>query len=57
MNIRKSIRQQFADTMLEVGLSDDRLVVIVGDISSGIMRPFNESCPGRFFNIGILEQL
>lgn len=51
----RSVRQQFAETMLAVGLEDSRLVVIVGDISHGILQPFAKACPGRFYNIGILE--
>ncbi len=51
----KNIRQQFADTMLEVGQFDPRLVVMVGDISHFALQPFAEACPGRFFNIGICE--
>jgi len=41
--------------MLEIGQTDPRLVVLVGDISHGILQPFARSCPGRFFNVGILE--
>ncbi len=51
----KDIRQQFADTMLAVGTQDERLVVIVGDISHFKLQPFAQACPGRFYNIGILE--
>jgi transketolase len=51
----KPIRQQFADTMLSIGKADEDLVVVVGDISHGILQPFAESCPGRYFNAGILE--
>ncbi len=50
-----SVRQQFADTILAVGQEDPRLVVVVGDISHGILQPFAKACPGRFYNIGILE--
>lgn len=50
-----SVRQQFADTMLTVGLDDPNLVVVVGDISHGILQPFAQACPGRYYNIGILE--
>jgi len=50
-----STRQQFADTMLAVGQEDSQLVVMVGDISHGMLRPFAAACPGRYFNIGILE--
>jgi len=51
----KKLRQEFADTMVEVGLKDPRLVVMVGDISHGILQPFAKACPGRYFNIGICE--
>lgn len=51
----KKLRQEFADTMIEVGLQDPRLVVMVGDISHGILQPYAKACPGRYFNIGICE--
>lgn len=51
----KKLRQEFADTMLELGPADPRLVVMVGDISHGILQPFAKACPGRYFNIGICE--
>lgn len=51
----KSIRQQFADTMLDVGLHDPKLVVMVGDISHFILQPFAKACPGRYYNVGICE--
>lgn len=51
----KQVRQQFADTMLAVGQEDPDLVVMVGDISHGILQPFAKACPGRFYNAGILE--
>lgn len=51
----KKLRQEFADTMLEVGLSDPNLVVMVGDISHGILQPFAKACPDRYYNIGICE--
>lgn len=50
-----SVRLQFAKTMRDVGVEDPNLIVMVGDISHGIMQPFAEACPGRYFNIGILE--
>ena len=51
----KKIRQQFADLMLEVGTRDKKLVVLVGDISHGILQPFAKKCPTRYYNIGICE--
>ena len=51
----KKLRQEFADTMLEVGQKDPKLVVLVGDISHGILQKFAQACPGRYYNIGICE--
>lgn len=51
----KPIRQQFADTMLEVGREDPNLVVLVGDISHFRLQPFAKACPGRYYNVGICE--
>ncbi len=51
----KKLRQEFADLMLEIGQEDPRLVVMVGDISHGVLQPFAKQCPGRYFNIGICE--
>ncbi|MBS0624624.1 MAG: hypothetical protein JSS32_01070 [Verrucomicrobia bacterium] len=51
----KKLRQEFADTMLEVGPGEPRLVVMVGDISHGILQSYAKACPGRYFNIGICE--
>jgi len=49
------IRQSFADTMLEVGKTDPKLVVLIGDISHNLLQPFannqkssSYSCPHQF---------
>ncbi|MBI3011651.1 MAG: hypothetical protein HYY58_04080 [Candidatus Omnitrophica bacterium] len=49
------MRQQFANTLLQVGQEDPRLVVLVGDISHFILQPFAQACPGRYYNVGICE--
>ena len=51
----KKLREEFADTMLEIGPNDPRLVVMVGDISHGILQPYAKACPERYYNIGICE--
>lgn len=51
----KKTRDEFADTMLELGPTDPKLVVLVGDISHGILQPFAKACPGRYYNVGICE--
>ena len=45
--------RQFADTMLDVGQTESKLIVMVGDISHGILQPFAKEFPDRYFNIGI----
>jgi len=49
------VRRAFAETMLKVGHQDSSLVVLVGDISHGILKPFAEAFPSRYFNVGICE--
>jgi len=51
----KSLRQEFADTVLDLGAEHEDLVVFVGDISHGILQPFAKQFPGRYYNIGICE--
>src|SRR2546423_1876133 len=51
----RRVRKTFADTLLEVGQEDPDLVVLVGDISHFALQPFAQACPGRFYNVGILE--
>ena len=50
-----SLRKTFANTMLKIAEGDDSLVVIVGDISHGIFKPFRDKFPNRYYNIGISE--
>ncbi len=50
-----TLRQEFADTMLEVGKEDPNLIVLIGDISRFLLQPFAIACPDRFYNIGICE--
>jgi transketolase len=50
-----SLRKSFANTMLEIAKNDDALVVIVGDISHSIFKPFRDEFPNRYYNIGISE--
>lgn len=52
---KKPVRQQFADSMLEIGQEDPNLVVLVGDISHFRLQAFAKACPGRYYNIGICE--
>ena len=49
------MRNTFAQHMKTVGERDDKLAVLIGDISHFALQPFAEACPDRFYNIGILE--
>ena len=50
-----NLRESFAETMVEIGIKDENLVVLVGDISHGILQPFAKKFPHRYYNIGICE--
>lgn len=49
------MRNTFTSHMKTVGQRDQQLVVLIGDISHFALQPFAEACPGRFYNVGILE--
>ena len=49
------MRKQFKDTVLDLAGHDDKIVVILGDISHFLFNPFQEKYPTRFFNMGICE--
>jgi len=49
------MRDEFVNTMLKVGKMDENLVVLVGDISHFALQDYAKACPGRFYNVGILE--
>lgn len=50
------MRSQFARTMIDIGVRDQNLMVLVGDIGAFGLREFAAKCPGRFYNAGIREQ-
>ena len=50
------MRKEFVRLMLEMGGKEERLVVLVGDISVFGLREFRRNYPERFYNIGICEQ-
>ncbi len=49
------IREVFAELVFKLGKKDKNLVVLVGDISHGILKKFREKFPNRYYNIGICE--
>lgn len=50
-----NLRFQFAQTVHELAHIDKNIVVVVGDISHGIFKPFAKDYPSRYYNIGICE--
>ena len=52
---KKSIRSQFADTILKLSKKDNKIIVLVGDISHGIFSSFRKKYPTRYYNLGINE--
>ena len=49
------MRRQFKDTITELAATDDRIVVILGDISHHAFKDYQAKFPARFFNMGICE--
>lgn len=49
------MRKQFKDTTLDLATKDDKVVVILGDISHFLFMQFQERFPDRVYNMGICE--
>jgi transketolase len=49
------MRKQFKDTILDLATSDDRIVMVLGDVSVYLMNEFQQKYPDRFYNLGICE--
>jgi transketolase len=51
------MRNAFAETLYQCGKKDDRLAIVVADISpAGSIAKFHEENPDRFINVGVAEQ-
>lgn len=49
------MRKQFAKTLFDLG-ADEKLVVLIGDISHFLLRDFEAKYKLRFYNLGVAEQ-
>jgi len=49
------MRKQFKNTIMELSLRDNRIVMIFGDVSVYLFNEFKEKYPDRFYNMGISE--
>ena len=51
-----NMRQQMATTLEDLMATDERLVVLLADISYSLFNTDNSRFSGRILNLGILEQ-
>lgn len=49
------MRKQFKNTVMELAEHDDRIVLILGDVSIYLFNDFKGQYPDRFYNMGICE--
>lgn len=49
------MRKQFRDTIMDLSSSDDKIIMILGDVSVYLFNNFKEKYPERFYNMGICE--
>lgn len=51
------MRDRFAETLYNLAINDDRIFIVVADISpAGSMAKFQKQFPNRFINVGVAEQ-
>lgn len=50
------MRNEFISQLVRLAELDSRLVLVVGDLGYGVVEPFAEKFPSRFFNAGVAEQ-
>jgi transketolase len=50
------MRNAFADELTRIGLEDERVVLLSGDIGNKLFDKFRAAQPERFFNCGVAEQ-
>ena len=52
------MRNIFAETLYQCAVEDERIHIVVADISpAGPMAKFQKEYPGRFINVGVAEQV
>lgn len=50
------MRTAFFRTLMRLAETDERIVLVVGDLGFGVVEPFAARFPGRFVNAGVAEQ-
>jgi len=49
------MRKQFRDTIMDLAVHDEKIILIFGDVSVYLFNEFKEKYPNSFYNIGICE--
>lgn len=50
------MRKDFVQSVCRLAESDERIVMLTGDLGYMVMEPFRDRFPDRFFNVGVAEQ-
>jgi len=50
------MRTAFVDTLTELAVRDERIVLLAGDLGFGVIDAFAQRFPDRFVNMGVAEQ-
>jgi transketolase len=50
------MRSAFAQALLDLAATDERIVLLTGDLGFAVLEPFAERYPDRFWNAGVAEQ-
>lgn len=50
------MRDGFIQTLLDLAKEDSNIELLTGDLGFGVLRPFWETLPDQFLNVGIAEQ-
>jgi transketolase len=56
LRLRLIMRSAFIDELVFQATTNNKLVLIVGDLGYGVVEPFSTKFPERFFNAGVAEQ-
>lgn len=50
------MRKAAVETLLEIARSDEKVILLTGDIGFMVLEPFARELPRQFFNVGVAEQ-
>lgn len=52
----KNGRKAFIESLTQFAQTDDRVIIVIGDVGFSFMEPFQKQFPKQFLNTGVLEQ-